>query len=67
MLDFEKGNTREMTLVLELANQIGAKTVIEGIETQQQLVAMQSLGFDMYQGYHLAMPEPIELDIRLAI
>jgi len=67
MLDFEKGNTREMTLVLELANQIGAKTVIEGIETQQQLVAMQSLGFDMYQGYHLAMPQPIELDIRLAI
>ncbi len=27
----------------DLANQIGAKTVIEGIETQQQLAAMQKL------------------------
>jgi EAL domain-containing protein (putative c-di-GMP-specific phosphodiesterase class I) len=67
MLDFEQGDTREMELVLDLANQIGAKTVIEGIETQQQLEAMQGLGFNMYQGYHLAMPKPIELDIRLAI
>ena len=67
MLDFENGDTGEMELVLSLANQIGAKTVIEGIETEQQLAAMQSLGFDMYQGYHLAMPKPIDLDIRLAI
>ncbi|MCZ4309949.1 MULTISPECIES: EAL domain-containing protein [Vibrio] len=67
MLDFENGDTQKMELVVKLANQIGAKTVIEGIETQQQLTAMQSLGFDMYQGYHLAMPKPIELDIRLAI
>ncbi|MFA0070376.1 EAL domain-containing protein, partial [Vibrio breoganii] len=67
MLNFEKGDTHEMELVLDLASQIGAKTVIEGIETQQQLAAMQSLGFDMYQGYHLAMPKPIELDIRLAV
>ena len=67
MLDFEQGDTREMELVLELSKQIGAKTVIEGIETEHQLTAMQSLGFDMYQGYHLAMPKPIELDIRLAI
>ncbi|OBS95736.1 diguanylate phosphodiesterase [Vibrio tasmaniensis] len=67
MLNFEQGDTSEMELVLDLANQIGAKTVIEGIETQQQLAAMQSLGFDMYQGYHLAMPKPIELGLRLAI
>ncbi|OED73375.1 diguanylate phosphodiesterase [Vibrio splendidus ZS-139] len=67
MLKFEKGDILEMEQVLELANQIGARTVIEGIETPQQLTAMQGLGFDMYQGYHLAMPKPIELDLRIAI
>ncbi|ARP40426.1 EAL domain-containing protein [Vibrio syngnathi] len=67
MLDFENGDTGKMELVLSLANQIGAKTVIEGIETEQQLAAMQNLGFDMYQGYHLAMPKPIALDIRRVI
>ena len=35
--------------------------------TQEQLEAMQALGFDMYQGYHLAMPVPIELNTQLAI
>jgi len=40
--------------------------VIEGIETQQ-LERMQALGFDMFQGYHLAMPQPIELDLQLAM
>lgn len=67
MIDFEKGNHDQIHLALDLAKQINAKTVIEGIETQEQLEAMQALGFDMYQGYHLAMPVPIELNTQLAI
>ncbi|MEZ9564483.1 EAL domain-containing protein [Vibrio artabrorum] len=67
MLNFENGEHLEMEKALKLANQIGAKTVIEGIETPEQLAAMQSLGFDMYQGYLLAMPKPVDLDLRLVI
>ena len=52
---------------LALAKSINAQTVIEGIETQQQLELMQTVGFDMYQGYFLAMPTPIELDVQIAI
>ncbi len=67
MLDYAQGQTEQIQLALKLAKQIGAKTVIEGIETQEQLEAMQQLGFDMYQGYHLAMPLPIELSTQIAI
>ncbi|PQJ63681.1 diguanylate phosphodiesterase [Vibrio chagasii] len=67
MLKFEEGDTSDMELAMSLAESINAKTVIEGIETQQQLESMQELGFDMFQGYHLAMPQSIELDLQLAM
>ncbi|WP_299688993.1 EAL domain-containing protein [uncultured Vibrio sp.] len=67
MLKFENGDTQDMDLAMSLAQSILAKTVIEGIETQQQLEQMQTLGFDMFQGYHLAMPQPIEVDLQLAV
>jgi len=66
LLGYERGDTEPMIHALKLANAIKAKTVIEGIETQAQLDMMQSLGLDMFQGYHLAMPQPIELDTQMA-
>lgn len=45
---------------LSLAKDIRSKTVIEGIETEHQLNLMKKLGFDMYQGYLLAMPQTLE-------
>ncbi len=59
LLDYEKGQTEKLLNALELANKVQSKTVIEGIETEHQLKLMQNLNVDMYQGYLLAMPEPV--------
>ncbi|MGF1756101.1 EAL domain-containing protein [Vibrio makurazakiensis] len=67
MLEFEKGKSEQINVALQLAKRIGAKTVIEGIETQEQFDMMKELGFNMYQGYHLAMPMPIQLNTQQAV
>jgi EAL domain-containing protein (putative c-di-GMP-specific phosphodiesterase class I) len=44
---------------IQLAKNLNAKTVIEGIENKQQLNEMEDLGIDMFQGYYLAIPQPL--------
>ena len=67
MLEFEQGNAQPIEDVIALAKSINAQTVIEGIETEAQLELMRTMGFDLYQGYFLAMPAPIELDVQVAM
>ena len=56
---FIKGNKTNLTQAMKMANIFKAQTVIEGIENQNQLDTMRALNIDMYQGYFLAMPQPI--------
>jgi EAL domain-containing protein (putative c-di-GMP-specific phosphodiesterase class I) len=35
------------------------KSAIEGVETQAQSLAMQSLGFSFQQGYYHSRPQPL--------
>jgi EAL domain-containing protein (putative c-di-GMP-specific phosphodiesterase class I)/DNA-binding NarL/FixJ family response regulator len=42
------------------AGAIDAKIVAEGIETENELSAVRSLGIQLGQGYHLGRPGPIE-------
>jgi diguanylate cyclase (GGDEF)-like protein len=42
--------------IVELARTLRLSTVIEGVETEAQLVAMRRLGCDLAQGYHLFRP-----------
>ncbi|GLW30370.1 putative bifunctional diguanylate cyclase/phosphodiesterase [Actinoplanes regularis] len=42
--------------IVELARTLRLRTVIEGIETEAQRNAMQVLGCDLGQGYHLCRP-----------
>ncbi|MDQ1404236.1 MAG: hypothetical protein QOG03_2552 [Actinomycetota bacterium] len=52
--------------VIDLAHNLGLKTVAEGIEDQATLVQLTDLGCDVAQGYHLAYPMPAEdLDLWL--
>jgi EAL domain-containing protein (putative c-di-GMP-specific phosphodiesterase class I) len=44
--------------VIELAHQLGCTTVAEGIETPEQLRALQELGCDLIQGFLIGVPEP---------
>lgn len=47
--------------VLVLAKQIGAKVVVEGIETGEQLDLLRQTGCDIGQGYLLGRPAPIDV------
>ncbi len=54
---------RDMGLLrgmLALAHELGLKVVTEGIETEEQLVALQRLHCDAGQGFHLARPMPAD-------
>ncbi|MDW1853956.1 EAL domain-containing protein, partial [Vibrio sp. Vb0888] len=58
---YEDGDFSALIEALALAKELSSKTVIEGIETEHQLNLMKKLGFDMYQGYLLAMPQTLEM------
>ncbi|EHH1178965.1 EAL domain-containing protein [Vibrio vulnificus] len=57
---YEKGDTNLLLCALAFAREMESLTVIEGIETEQQLSLMKLLNLDMYQGYFLAMPQSLE-------
>ncbi|ANW25765.1 diguanylate phosphodiesterase [Vibrio coralliilyticus] len=59
LLQYMDGSENALVSGIELAKRVGAKVVVEGIETQEQHLAMQALNVDMYQGYFLAVPEAI--------
>ena len=50
---------------LDVAKQVNAQTVIEGIETAEQWVCMKELPIDFYQGFYLARPQPCTLGDKL--
>ena len=55
----EDGNNSDYTIasmVIQLASQLGLETIAEGIETQEQLDHLTSLGCRDGQGYLFAMP-----------
>ena len=60
LLRYEKGDFDCLDEALALAKDMHSQTVIEGIETEHQLTLMKRLGFDMYQGYLLAIPQTLE-------
>ena len=61
LLKYEDGDFTALMRALLLAKHLRSKTVIEGIETEYQFNLMKKLGFDMYQGYFLALPQPLEV------
>jgi diguanylate cyclase (GGDEF)-like protein/PAS domain S-box-containing protein len=46
--------------VIRLAAAIGIQSVAEGVENEEQLRQLESLGCPLVQGYHLARPQPAE-------
>jgi diguanylate cyclase (GGDEF)-like protein len=54
-------NDNDLALVratVSLAHSLGARAVAEGVESQALQVALQSMGCDVAQGYHLGRPMP---------
>ena len=54
--DCKNGDYSIAEMVLKLAEQLGLKTIAEGIETPAQLEKLRSLGCDDGQGFHFSVP-----------
>ena len=46
--------------VIRIAADLGVEVVAEGVENSRQLEILQELGCAVFQGFHLAHPEPFE-------
>lgn len=46
--------------VLGLGTLLGLEVVAEGVETQEDLQMLQSMGCPFLQGYHLGRPSPVQ-------
>lgn len=58
------GNTKRaseiIAHVIALAVALEMETICEGIETEDQVILLRSLGCDMAQGYYFARPMPVD-------
>ncbi len=54
----ENGNTGILKIMLDISRYLSVPMIAEGVETEEQLLALQSLGCDIVQGYYFARPMP---------
>ncbi|MCU1484802.1 MAG: diguanylate cyclase [Actinomycetia bacterium] len=59
-LDEEREATVLVAAMIQLAHSLGKTTVAEGVETEEQLARLRSLGCDAVQGYLLGRPAPAD-------
>jgi diguanylate cyclase (GGDEF)-like protein/PAS domain S-box-containing protein len=52
------GDAAVLAAVVRLAQALGLETVAEGVETREELQALEALGCDRAQGFLLGAPEP---------
>ncbi len=57
-IDTDAATRQTVKSILDILNALGLRSVAEGIETQQELEVLASLGCEMGQGFHLALPSP---------
>ena len=62
LLDYMQGDNGRLERVLAQGWQIGSRMLIEGVETAEQLAAMQGLGMELYQGFYLGMPAELGVE-----
>lgn len=62
LLDVENNKKNELILkhTLEMLQELGIKTVMEGVETQEQADILRAFGCEIAQGYFYGKPEPNE-------
>ena len=54
----EQKDTRMLEVVVDIAEHLSVPIIAEGVETEEQLVALKELGCDIVQGYYFSKPVP---------
>ena len=58
---FDKvGDTRMISIVIDIADYLGVPVIAEGVETEEQYLALKKLGCTIIQGYYFSKPVPAE-------
>ncbi len=52
--------------LISIIHNLGKTVVAEGVETQEQLHLLQTMGCDVIQGYYFAKPMPLDEAIKFA-
>ncbi|GEM_PF-1354671 len=59
-IDRDPDDRAIVNAIIQLAKNLGLRTIAEGIENEKQLQILKDMGCDFGQGYHLAKPMPEE-------
>lgn len=66
-MNADESNTVIVRSIIDVAHNLGCKVVAEGVENQNALRVLESLGCDVAQGYHISRPLAVDdLDRWLA-
>ena len=58
---FDKLNdTRMISIVIDIADYLGVPVIAEGVETEEQYLALKKLGCAIIQGYYFSKPVPAD-------
>ena len=63
----EKRDMRIIELVIDIADYLHIPVVAEGVETEEQYLALKAMGCDLVQGYYFSKPVPPEAFGRFLI
>ena len=53
-------DTRLIEVIIDIADYLNVPVIAEGVETEEQLLALKAMGCDMVQGYYFSKPIPAE-------
>ena len=54
----DRAETRMLEIVIDIANYLSVPTIAEGVETEEQMIALRNMGCDYVQGYYFSPPLP---------
>ncbi len=53
-----ENDNKMIKIILDIASYLGVPTIAEGVETEEQVIALKALGCDIVQGYYFSKPVP---------
>ena len=56
----KRKDTRMLEIIVDIADYLGVPVIAEGVETEEQMEALQAIGCDIAQGYYFSRPVPAE-------
>lgn len=60
-------DTRMLEIIIDIADYLEVPVIAEGVETEEQLIALKAMGCDLVQGYYFSRPVPAEEYERFVI